>query len=273
MRRRTIPDAPLAAAAVVAATVLAAGCGSAPQRDGPPARDVDPASVPDAVPRAEPKSRYGNPPSYVVLGKRYHVLDSSHGYVERGIASWYGKKFHGRRTSSGEPYDMYRMTAAHRTLPLPTYAEVVNLQNGRRAVVRINDRGPFHANRIIDLSYAAARRLGIVARGTGLVEVRAIDAGAPPPDPAARVRIARPEGATLYLQVGAFVTRLNAERLSARVASLDGARTPVRIHEVESGGRTVYRVQLGPLPGVEQADRLARILVASGHADYHVVVE
>jgi len=127
------------------------------------------------VPKVEPRSRYGNPSSYVVFGKRYYTLPESDGYVERGIASWYGKKFHGSRTSSREPYDMYAMTAAHTQLPLPTYVQVTNLKNGRKIIVRVNDRGPFHQNRLIDLSYTAAVKLDIVREGTGLVEVRALD--------------------------------------------------------------------------------------------------
>ena len=124
---------------------------------------------------SEPLSRYGNPESYVVYGKTYHTLSSSKGYKERGAASWYGTKFHGKRTSSGEPYDLYAMTAAHKTLPLPTYVEVTNLKNGRTVIVKVNDRGPFHDDRLIDLSYAAAAKLDILPYGTGEVEVRAID--------------------------------------------------------------------------------------------------
>lgn len=134
--------------------------------------DID--RVPDAVPRAEPRSRYGNPESYEVFGRRYHVLASAEGYRERGIASWYGEKFHGRRTSSREPYDMYAMTAAHKTLPLPTYVRVTHLENGRSVIVRVNDRGPFVDSRIIDLSYAAAARLGMVEDGHAPVEVVAL---------------------------------------------------------------------------------------------------
>ena len=126
------------------------------------------------VPRAEQKSRIGNAPSYVVFGRRYSVLRTSSGYVEEGIASWYGEPFHGRRTSSGEVYDMHQLSAAHKSLPLPTYVQVTNLENGRRIVVRVNDRGPFHEGRIIDLSYAAARKLDIVGPGTARVEVRAL---------------------------------------------------------------------------------------------------
>ena len=154
------------------------GCGTAPTQpdgDAGPAGDTDVTGVPDAVPRVEPKSRRGNPDSYVVFGKRYYVMDAANNHVERGIASWYGKKFHGRQTSNGEIYDMYAMTAAHKSLPLPTYVKVTNLENQRAVVVRVNDRGPFHSNRVIDLSYTAAAKLDIVRKGTGLVEVRAID--------------------------------------------------------------------------------------------------
>jgi rare lipoprotein A len=133
------------------------------------------------MPRIEPRSRYGNPPFYDVFGKRYYVLSSSVGYWERGVASWYGPGFHKVRTSTGEPYDMYGMTAAHKTLPLPAYVRVTNLQNGRSVVVRVNDRGPFVGNRIIDLSYTAAAKLDMLRNGTALVEVRAIDPSTPLP--------------------------------------------------------------------------------------------
>jgi rare lipoprotein A len=138
-----------------------------------------PQATPDAVPRVEPRSRYGNPPFYDIFGKRYYVLSSSVAYVERGVASWYGPGFHHVKTSNGETYDMYGMTAAHRTLPLPAYVRVTNLQNGRSVVVRVNDRGPFVGNRIIDLSYTAASRLDMLRTGTAMVEVRAIDPTAP----------------------------------------------------------------------------------------------
>ncbi len=175
------------AAMLLLAAAILGGCASSP----PPVQDRAPTNagkrdfsrIPDAVPRAEPKSRGGNPASYVVLGKRYQVLDSSEGFVQRGVASWYGSKFHGRLTSNGEVYDMYQMTAAHKTLPIPTYVQVTNLFTNRSVVVRVNDRGPFHDDRIIDLSYAAARKLGITGDGTALVEVRAIDPTRPEPRP------------------------------------------------------------------------------------------
>jgi rare lipoprotein A len=155
-----------------------------PGQDGPPAPEEIPpnvAQIPDAVPAPEPKSNYGNPDSYEVYGDRYVILRDPRGYKERGYASWYGKKFQGKRTSSGEPYDMFKMTAAHKTLPIPCYAKVTDIENGRSVVVRINDRGPFHEGRIIDLSYTAAVKLGSLGKGSIPVEVEAIDPSAPPP--------------------------------------------------------------------------------------------
>jgi rare lipoprotein A len=176
----------LASIALALVAVLS-GCSSAPRVStqpstvqvpprsapppAPPARLLD---VPDAIPRAEPRSIYGNPPSYEVFGKRYYVMASSVGYVERGVASWYGPGFHKELTSVREPYDMYGMTAAHKTLPLPAYVRVTNLQNGRSCVVRVNDRGPFVGNRIIDLSYTAAAKLDMLRDGTAMVEVRVL---------------------------------------------------------------------------------------------------
>lgn len=175
----------------VGSSLLLAACGGlvVEQQDSAPDRQVDVSTINNPVPRAEPFSKYGNPPSYVVYGRRYHVLDSATGYEETGVASWYGTKFHGRRTSSGEPYDMYAMTAAHKTLPIPVYAEITNLDNGRKIIVRINDRGPFVDDRIIDLSYVAAIKLGINARGTGHVHLRVIDPSQPQ-EPETRVATA-----------------------------------------------------------------------------------
>jgi len=150
------------------------GVGSpAPALTSPDGLDFD--AIPDAVPREEFKSRSGNPETYVIDGVTYRVMDTSAGYREEGIASWYGGYFHGRRTSSGEIYDMYQMTAAHTSLPLPTYVRVTNQENGRLVVLRVNDRGPFVEDRIIDLSYTAATKLGMVEQGTARVEVVALD--------------------------------------------------------------------------------------------------
>jgi rare lipoprotein A len=171
--------------ALIAATSLLAACSLVrrppppppPAVIAPPPNNID--TIPDAVPRIEPRSALGNPPSYEQFGRRYYVLASASGFVEQGVASWYGPGFHEKSTSSGEPYDMYAMTAAHKTLPLPTYVRVTNLSNGKSIVVRINDRGPFIANRIIDLSYTAAAKLDMLRDGTALVEVRALTPGRP----------------------------------------------------------------------------------------------
>lgn len=254
------------------------------KQDAAPAKPVDVSTVADAIPREEPKSRYGNPDSYQVLGKRYYTKDSSEGYTARGIASWYGTKFHGHRTSSGEPYDMYKMTAAHKTLPLPTYARVTNLDNGKTVVVKINDRGPFHDNRVMDLSYAAASRLDILGEGTGLVEISAITPQEPAnivvsradlqSPPAAETRTATSSGhkPSLYLQVGAFVSRDNAERLKNRLnTSLPTEQT--QIFAAQANLKQVYRVRIGPLESVESADKLASSLSAQGFGKPQVVID
>lgn len=228
--------------------------------------------TPDAVPRSEPLSRYGNPTSYVVKGRRYYTLKSAQGYRDRGIASWYGHPFHGRRTSSGETYDMNLMTAAHKSLPLPTYVEVTNLQNGKRVVLRVNDRGPFHDNRLIDLSYAAARKLGIWQSGTGLVEVRALDAAAPASPPAAAPTVVASGAAPrIYLQVGAFSVQANAQALAGRIDRV--AEVPVILSEAERLGRPVWRVRLGPLSDVAQADQITGLLLSRGFEAPHVVID
>jgi len=175
--------APLQKAAVaLLPALLLVGCGSLPDRDGffssndgAPRHNIDIAAIPAAEPRIEKRSQYGNPDSYVVNGRRYHVMKNSTAFKQQGLASWYGTKFHGRKTSSGEPYDMFAMTAAHKSLPLPTWVEVINNDNNKRLIVKVNDRGPFVAGRILDLSYAAATKLGIVATGTANVTIHAID--------------------------------------------------------------------------------------------------
>jgi len=252
--------------------LIIAGCGGVEPQDGPPRKAPDLSNVRDAVPRVEPKSKYGNPRSYEVFGNRYYTLSSSRGYVERGIASWYGKKFHGRRTSNGETFNMYAMTAAHTTLPLPTYLAVTNLKNHRRVVVRANDRGPFHANRILDLSYAAASKLGILANGTGFVEIRAIEPGAPLPQPVRRAPEQAPDKKIrLFLQVGAFSVRANADRLRTRLASLSG--DSVDVSPVSVNGSPLYRVRIGPLLDVVHADRLTDRIVSLGLETPQIILE
>jgi len=246
------------------------------QDDGPHARPRDVSQVPDAVPRDEPLSERGNKP-YKVFGVSYRPLASANGYRERGVASWYGKKFHGRLTSSGEAYDMYAMTAAHRTLPLPSYARIRNLNNGKTVVVRINDRGPFLHNRLIDLSYAAAMRLGIVATGTGIVEVEGLT-GTEPPTPATIVRAPEiipkavaDEPPRLFLQVGAFTNRANAEGLRDRLLRADFR--PVQVQTAERDATTIFRVRIGPLASIDESDRLAARVQAQGLPSPVIVVE
>jgi rare lipoprotein A len=234
--------------------------------DGGPAIPPDVSRLQEPTPKAEPRARYGNRSPYTVLGKVYHVMDSAAGYVERGTASWYGNKFHGRATSSLEPYDMYQFTAAHKTLPLPTYARVTNLDNGRSVTVRVNDRGPFHAGRIIDLSYAAAIKLGIHVQGTGRVEVRALAAGEVPPPVSASApapaagrgspvqRAVAGDSGRIWLQVASFGERANAKRLEDRLQDAD-----IRHVDVKRGkarGERVYRVRIGPFDSRVEAQRV-----------------
>lgn len=230
--------------------------------DGPSTRDMKPEDVRDAVPRKEPLARYGNHSPYEVFGRTYHVMPSSKGYRERGIASWYGSKFHGRRTSSGEPYDMHLATAAHKSLPLPTYAEVTNLDNGRRIIVKINDRGPFKDGRIIDLSYGAALRLGVVEAGTARVEVRAIDV-----DGGERYAAAQPApgGEETWLQVGAYGQREGAQALAERLEG-DGLG-PVSIND----GGEFFRVWLGPYTSAAEVESVIRKAIELGFERPHRV--
>ena len=248
--------------------------------DSPPAQPVDVANIPDAVPKYEPRSKFGNPDSYVVDGKKYYVRRDSAGFVERGIASWYGTKFHGHRASSGETYNMYAMTAAHKTLPLPTYAAVKNLDTGKSIVVKINDRGPFHENRIIDLSYVAAMKLGILNAGTGLVEVRAIDPGHYRPEPE-MIQATPPERQTqasdasgskgFYVQVGAFTDYTNALKLTKKLAGL--ADNLLRISESMTGDKKLYRVRFGPITNINVADQIVFNLGHYGVTDHRIVVD
>lgn len=261
---------------VLSTVVLSiSACSFSSRQDSGPRHQVNVASIPDATPRVEPRSSGGNRASYTVLGKTYQVLDRAQGYVERGIASWYGTKFHGRKTANGEIYSMYKMTAAHRSLPIPTYVEVTNLKNGRRVIVRVNDRGPFHPNRIIDLSYVAAKKLGIAANGTGLVEVRAID-----PrnwNKSQRATTNRPTLAgqfknseRLFIQAGAFNSRDNASQLKKQ---LQGLFPDKNIILAKNKGDPLFRVQVGPLHSVDEADRVAQIMTDNGYPSPHVVID
>lgn len=215
--------------------------------DGPPlVIPPDLAHLPDPVVISEPRSKRGNPETYTVFGKTYRVMDSEVGYYATGLASWYGKKFHGRPTSSGEPFDMFKLTAAHPSLPIPTFARVTNLDNGRSTVVRINDRGPFHANRLIDLSYAAAVKLGYAEEGTARVRVEVLTAAK-----------------DFFLQAGAFRDLNSADRLKAELEALTGQPSFV----VRVADDALYRVRVGPVAGRQEAERLRGLIVAARHPE------
>jgi rare lipoprotein A len=296
------------------------GCASSPRVGAPPpnaqipARSAPPAAppghvldVPDAIPRIEPRALYGNPPSYEVFGRRYYVMASSVGYVERGVASWYGPGFHKELTSVREPYDMYGMTAAHKTLPLPAYVRVTNLQNGRSCVVRVNDRGPFVGNRIIDLSYTAAAKLDMLRDGTAMVEVRALQplnpaldthltvasvgtvplASPPSVAPGVAPAAAAPNAVaapvippapvtsapvrTLFVQAGAFAAAANAQRLAEQLRGAGYSQVFVRDDLV--AGRRLYRVRIGPIPNVPEFDRIVAALEQAGVRDAHLALD
>ena len=271
---------------------LAACGGNRVKGDGPPTGSSRISGIPDdAVPRAEPRSRYGNGPVYEVLGKRYTVMPSSAGYQERGVASWYGKKFHGNLTSNRETYDMHGMTAAHKTLPLPTYVRVRNLRNNKSIVVRVNDRGPFVHNRIIDLSYAAAMKLDMIRDGTSLVEVTAISFDKPTGDRPVRRELGPSNGGPstvreqapsnggqapvpsnrIYVQVGAFGDRANAERRLGALSQA-GIRNAF-IHKDSLANQTLYRVRIGPVADVVQYDVLVEELENIGITDPYLITE
>ena len=220
---------------------------TASQKDGAPPGPA-PSWFRKVFPKHEPLSRYGNPGTYTVDGHTYEVLTSSSGYRTRGIASWYGTKFHSRRTSSGEDYDMYALTAAHKTLPIPTYVRVKNLSNGREAIVRVNDRGPFHTGRVIDLSYAAAAKLGLLPKGTAPVEIEALSTTAP-----GKAHIAH-----YYLQAGAFNSRQLADSLRSKLSKL----TPSPVFVEKYQHRFIVRV--GPFASKQMSEQLKRSLALHG---------
>ena len=246
---------------------------SAPQAAPP----VD--HVKDAVPMPEVRTAAGNKSPYVVRGKKYRVLASEIGYQERGVASWYGSKFHGHATSNGEIYDMYGMTAAHKTLPIPSYVQVTNLANGKRVIVRVNDRGPFHDNRIIDLSYTAAKKLGYLNQGTAQVQVTAIDPVAWQQQNAARLAAAEAKRsarggsalpANTFLQVGAFSNPQTAKNLRDQLTQwLDH---PVQINP-PSANTGLYRVRIGPVADSHQVNKIRSLLAQKNLAEPHLVYE
>lgn len=292
-----------AALLAVVCSLLVAGCSLA-RRDAPsrapaprtsipsgsavPSVPPDVLAIPDAVPRVEPRGTRGNPPFYEVFGKRYHVMKTSEGWRERGTASWYGPGFHAASTSLGEPYDMYAMTAAHKTLPIPCYAEVTNLRNGRKVVVRINDRGPFVGDRIIDLSYTAAAKLDFLREGTAPVEVRVISprgdavvgagSAAPPVLPSAPpVAVVNAPAArasatdAMFIQAGVFADHENARR---RVEQLLAAGIELAsLDEVPRNDRALHRVRVGPFASVEEFDLTMKRMRDLGIADARLLAD
>ena len=237
---------------------------------GPDAPAIDVSKLVEPTPKSEPRARYGNKSPYSVLGKTYTVMPDAHKYVERGTASWYGNKFHGYMTSSLEPYDMYQFSAAHKTLPLPSYVRVTNLENGKSVVVRVNDRGPFHDGRVIDLSYAAAVRIGVWPKGTGMVEVRALDVSNQEPKPLSAVP-ATDKNSRVFVQLGAFADRSNAQGIVQRIAQAGLGRASIVTTRIDS--REIHRVRIGPLENVEAADALVARLEKLGFGMPRVAIE
>ena len=291
--------------------LLITACGSAPSRDGTPTRKLNPNDIKDAVPKREPITKAGNKSPYTVLGQTYVLLPSSKGYRQTGMASWYGTKFHGQSTSNGEKYDVYEMTAAHKTLPIPAYVLVTNLENNRQAIVRVNDRGPFVSNRIIDLSYAAATKLGYADKGIAFVEVAAIDVDNWPPrgtpdappavTPPRKIEAAPPASvqplSNTVSPVPASAVPANAPQVdNAAVNAADGefyvqagafgdpraAETlRARLAKVQShpvvvqrtpSGPVLYRVRLGPLRDRAAAEQLRNHLLERHMSDSARVV-
>jgi rare lipoprotein A len=253
----------------ISLAALLAGCATTRQRQPPPAT-LPPLpqnfnQIPNAIPRFVPRALHGNPPFYEVDGRRYYVLATAEGYVATGVASWYGPTFNGMRTSDGDLYNMYEMTAAHKTLPLPCYVRVTNLSNGRSVVVKVNDRGPFVANRLIDLSYVAAAKLGMLDTGTAFVEVRAITPG----NPAELTRASESPPPMLYVQVGAYAIRSHADRVLARLNAA-GLADAFVFGPPETRSH-LYRVRIGPVGGVPDFDRLVARLTALGYPGARLV--
>lgn len=267
------------------ALLVLVGCGSPESRysqknDAAPTLVLNPDRIADAVPQPTDIRKAGNMSPYTVNGVKYRVMPVSEAYryKKRGQASWYGSKFHGHLTSNGEIYNMYEMSAAHKALPIPCYAKVTNLDNGRTAIVRVNDRGPFHSDRIIDLSYAAATKLGYMDKGVARVEVEVIDpgtwqAGSPAvvPEQEQAVKDAIAELPKPYLQAAALSEESSAQALSRQLKAL--LDEPVTVSSTERKAATLYRVRIGPLAGTDEAERISALLVKENLDRPHLVYE
>ncbi|MFP3979514.1 MULTISPECIES: septal ring lytic transglycosylase RlpA family protein [Marinobacter] len=292
------------------AAVTLAGCASAPTpapngtdhssrytitQDRAPTGNFDASGLSDAVPVYQAPVRAGNKSPYTVWGKHYTVMDSNDGYVARGTASWYGEKFHGHKTSNGETFDMYEMSAAHKSLRIPGYAKVTNLDNGQSVIVRVNDRGPFHGDRLIDLSYAAAKKLGYQSRGTARVEVASITvkpdgrmflAGQPfaldgqqrrsPVQTQTAGTAFDGQGGGLFVQLGSFSSRDPAEKLQTRAMDMLGSSlggNSVRVRAVDTASGRFHRVQVGPFQDEGTARKTQSLLEAEGFAQSIVLTD
>ena len=247
-------------------------------QDRAPSRNIDIASIPEVVPVPVTRTGAGNRSPYTVLGKSYTVLPTESGYSERGIASWYGEKFHGHKTSNGEVFDMYKVSAAHKSLPIPSFLRVTNLENNRSIVVRVNDRGPFHGDRLIDLSYAAALKLGYADRGTARVQLDAIVANS---DIGSRTLAANRQSNTVlppvssggqYLQVGAFSSLSSAQQLSSQLRSITSKPVFIRTVTTQNSG-VLHRVRIGPLHDTGEIRQLTRRVVAANLGSPYTVSE
>lgn len=247
-------------------------------QDRAPTRNVDISSVPTVVPVPITRTRAGNGSPYTVLGKSYTVMATEAGYSERGVASWYGEKFHGHKTSNGEVFDMYLASAAHKSLPIPSFLKVTNLDNNRSIIVRVNDRGPFHGDRLVDLSYAAATKLGYADKGTARVQLDAViargdrggvsSAGAQ----SNTLQIVNNSSARKYLQVGAFSQRASAEAISQELRNLTDR--PVFIRSVDTlNNGVMHRVRIGPMTDTNEIGRLSQRVTAANLGSPYTVTE
>lgn len=249
------------------------------QQDRAPSAELSLAEIAEVIPQPLQRTMAGNRSPYTVLGKTYRVLPTEAGYSERGVASWYGEKFHGHKTSNGEVFDMYQVSAAHKSLPIPSFLRVTNLDNNRSIVVRVNDRGPFHGDRIIDLSYAAALKLGYSARGTARVQLEAIVVDGSLVDTAAKSRawsnpqvLARAASVEKYIQVGAFTEISRARELSRQLRRLTGKPVIIRSVDDRTSG-VLHRVRVGPVNDPGEIRRITQSVVAANLGSPYTVTE
>ena len=265
---------------VVASTVLLlSSCAGKSIGGDSVGKTINPNDIHEPVPRALKYSKYGNPAKYTVLGKTYYVKKSHIGYNQTGLGSWYGTKFHGRKTSTQETYNMYAMTAAHKTLPIPCYAEVTNLDNGKKIIVKINDRGPFHEGRIIDLSYAAAAKIGYLGKGTAHVRVKTIDIGrgsgnnysnSPTAPTVENIEKTLGKGQFYYVQVGVYA---QDKTVDAMVTRLAGARISPVSATMRSYNAKVRKVRVGPLKEMRIVKEVINRLEDAGIYPYKIITE